>query len=253
MAADVDLRSAVRHAADAAIRPSRGGSPHELFRQGQRRRARRRSLAAGGTLAAVAAATFVTLGLPPIPGGTDTPRPARTGNAAPELGTAVLPPEIRRQMEQTLTRTADTPVTVDGQGHLLARWPATGPAELTLVGNADTSRGDCYAVLAASPTLALGCSGASPPDPRSISAARDTLRNPAGGALEAISGAAPAGTAEILLTAGARSQRVPAYDAGSARSSRAFYIAPWPDSADTRVTALDSNGQELAVLDSSGG
>jgi hypothetical protein len=173
----------------------------------------------------------------------------RRSSTDPQLGTAEAPFGIRDQ-RLGLKNPAPPPTRVD----VLARTRISSTVTLLSLGfrageNSciedyvqDTSGTD----MPTSGAVSCGLGGPSPGG--TISLGRSFVAGTGKPQEQLLTGSAPSGTARIRLSSvGRASQEFEAYDGGDRWQHRAYFIAPWPSAAPTRVTALDRRGRILAT------
>ena len=158
----------------------------------------------------------------------------------PELGREHAPTKVRQLMAQSSFVVRTAPGRLEQPVDVLAH-----SRDRVLVGFVNDA-GYCSATyLRSTPTASYACAPLSPADEVVLARSRGASASDAAAA-PWLSGVAPAATRRVLLEGtDGRQTYVRAFSAG-ADWNRTFFVADWPATADTTVTAFGEDGQQLA-------
>ena len=232
--------------------------PLEQIRARRRRRARGRAAALTAAAGAGVAAVF----LPGLGGDRDQvvadgrPAPAphtqeRAGAGQPELGRVPTPPEVLRTLPKGPGRGVPPPPP-HGTVDVLARYTDSA----INVGTYGWISGSTFCMTRFVDKPSYGQTSQEPAacgpiaqDWNRLGFSRSLGLQPAGQLKQVIWGFAPAGTAQVRLSApGQEPLVVPSFRAGSAWRDGLHFAATWPAKTPVSVTALAEDGSELDRL-----
>lgn len=228
-------------------------------------RARRRRRVQGRAAAALTAATVAGAAALFLPGlGDERERVVADGRSAqapdgqeppsagqPELGRIPTPPEVLRTLPKGPGRGAPPPP--NGAVDVLARYTDGG----VNVGSYGWVSGSVFCMTRFVDKPSYGQTSQEPAacgpaaqDLDRLGFSRSLGLRPDGQLKQIIWGFAPSGTAQVRLSApGQPSVTVPAYKPGAAWPNGLHFVATWPAKQPVTVTALASDGREVARLD----